>query len=98
MPQGMAGHQQYLELKAQHADAVAIVECHLSGRDALKCRAPNLRVSVGVKLCNAAHMIEVVMGDQDVAEHPARVLLQPGQHRRGITRIDHGTALVGGVL
>ena len=54
MPQGMAGHQQYLELKAQHLDAVAIVECHLSGRDALKCRAPNLRVSVGVKLCNPA--------------------------------------------
>ena len=94
----MAGYQQDLELQAQYLDAVAVVECHLSGRYGLKRRPPDLRVSVCVKLRDTAYMIEMVMGDQNVAEDPVRVPGQPLQNRRGITRVDHGAALLGSVL
>ena len=98
MPQRMTGHQHYLKLQTQHSNALALVECHLSGRNGLKRRTPDLRVSVCVKLRDAAHMIEVVMGNQYVAQNPVRVPGQPLQNRRGITRVDHGTALLGSVL
>jgi len=43
-------------------------------------------------------MIEVMMGDQDIAELPVRVSFQPGLHRRRITGVDHGAALAAGIL
>ncbi|MNG23387.1 hypothetical protein D3C84_1079850 [compost metagenome] len=43
-------------------------------------------------------MIGVVMGDQDVAELPARVGGEPGQHRRGVARIDHRAVAAGMIL
>ena len=42
---------------------------------------------------HAADVVMMMVGDQDIAEHPARMRSQPGLHWRGIARIDHGATL-----
>jgi hypothetical protein len=40
----------------------------------------------------------VMVGDQDVAERPARVGLEPSEYRFGITRVDDSAVLGAWVL
>ncbi|MCY1183009.1 hypothetical protein D9M73_235940 [compost metagenome] len=43
-------------------------------------------------------MVVMMVGDQDIGQRPARMGVEPGQHRRGIAGVDHGTAARAGIL
>ena len=94
----MAWHGVHVEVPAQHADTVVIVQGHIPRRDLFVGRAVDLGAGGIFQLLDTAYMIMVMVGDQDVAEGPRRILLEPGQHWRGIAGVDHGAALGGGVL
>ena len=98
MTQCVAWYEKYVELQAQHFNGIIVIERHVSPRNVLKCRAPDLGVSVLSKWQNPADMVGVVVGDQNVTEDPARMLDQPVHNRCGVARIDHGATLIRCVL
>ena len=98
VPQGMARHGIHVEIPAQYADAVVIVQVDVPRRDLLVGRAIDLGAGHTFDLLHAADMIMVMVGDQDIAEVPLGVLLEPGQYGSGIAGVDHGATVGMGVL
>ncbi|MNP70289.1 hypothetical protein D3C76_1665060 [compost metagenome] len=98
MPQGMARHGVDIEVPAEHADLVVVMQGLVPRRDVFAGRAVNGGVRRILQRLDAADMIMVMVGDQDIAQDPARMGLEPGLYRCGVTRVDHGAALGGVVL
>ncbi|MNJ53125.1 hypothetical protein D3C77_485030 [compost metagenome] len=98
MPQRVARHRQYLESHAQHGHLVAFVQRQVTAGNALVGRAADPCAGQLLELFHAADMVVVVVGDQDIAQHPLGVGGQPALHRAGITRIDHRAAAFGSIL
>lgn len=81
-----------MEAASQHLDVRAVVQGQVAGRDVFPRRAADAGAGRGFQRGHAADVVRVVVGDEDVAELPVAMRLQPGQYRRGIARIDHGAA------
>jgi hypothetical protein len=89
---------QYAPLEPEDFDALAVFQCDVAAGNILQCRAEHARATGLLQFSHAPDMVGVMVGHQDVGESPARVLRQPLQDWRGIARIDHGAALLAGIL
>lgn len=98
VPQRMARYREHGQLKAEHFNAGVVVQSDISRGDVFRCWAVDLRPGGLLERSDAADMVIVMVGDQNVGQLPARVGLKPGQDRRGIARIDHGTVALCSVL
>ena len=98
MPQGVAGDGKDIEVPAQHADAVVVLEGHVPQRDGFAGWTVDCRVCRFFELLDAADVVMMMMSDQNITQHPTRMRGEPGLHWRGIARIDHGAALGAVVL
>ena len=93
MPQGVSRYGVDLEIQAEHAERVVVIERHIPRWDVFTGRAMDGGARCVFQHLDAADMIMVMVGDQYVAQGPAWVGVEPGLHGRGITRVDHGAAL-----
>ncbi|MNE60285.1 hypothetical protein D3C80_1554210 [compost metagenome] len=98
MPEGMAGDGNDLEGQAQYADLVAVVQCHVTDRNTLAGRAADPGSGPLFELLDTADMVVVVVGDEDVLQHPTRMGVEPGDDRAGIAGIDHRASAFGSIL
>lgn len=98
VPQCMAGDLDDLEVTAQHADSVAILEGDVPRRDIFTGRAVDGSVCRFFELFDTADMVMMMVSDQNIAQYPFRMRREPGLDRRGISRIDDGTTPGVGVL
>ncbi|MDT4864872.1 hypothetical protein FQZ97_996460 [compost metagenome] len=98
MAQGMAGDLEYLELESQDAHHIAVHQGLVTGGDRFPLRAKHPGAAGRFQLGDTADMVAMVVGDQDVGQRPVGMGLQPGQHRRGVTGVDHRAAAGCGVL
>ncbi|MNP33156.1 hypothetical protein D3C76_1263750 [compost metagenome] len=87
-----------LEIQTQDAHAGVVAQGQVTPGDALVGRAANPRSGGFLELLDTTDMVVMVMGNQNVAQLPARVPFEPGQHRCRIAWVDHRTALVGRIL
>ncbi|MOA02368.1 hypothetical protein D3C78_1218160 [compost metagenome] len=73
MPGGMPGHVQHLPLAVEHAQALVVLEGDIAPGNLLQGRAEHPCAGLRFERRNAAGVVVVVVGDQDVAELPARM-------------------------
>ncbi|MNH25624.1 hypothetical protein D3C81_1582840 [compost metagenome] len=98
MPQGVAGYRQHLESHTQHVHPVAFVQCQVAAGNAFVGGATDPCAGQLPEPLHTADMVIVVVGDEDVAQHPFGVGSQPALHRAGIARVDHRTTAFGSIL
>ncbi|MNE52579.1 hypothetical protein D3C80_1472560 [compost metagenome] len=83
---------------AEHLDLVAFAQGQIARGDLFLRRAEYPCPGGRLQRLDAAHMVGVMVGDQNIAQSPVRVAVQPGQHRRRITGVDHRAAALREVL
>lgn len=94
----MARHCQHPEGYAQHGDLVAFVQRQVAAGNTFVGRAADTRIGQLLEPFHAADMVVVVVGNQDIAEHPLGIGRQPVLHRAGVTWVDHRAAAFGSIL
>src|SRR5690606_31583569 len=97
MPQGMPGHLHDLERMIKHVNNVGIAQCLIAHRDFFRGGAIDARCCFSLKCRGAAHMVEMMVSDENVGEPPVRVCRQPRLHGCGITRLDYSAFFTGRV-
>lgn len=80
------------EIQPQHCDDVMVDKRNVARRDGFRLRPQHSGVRHLLDLRDTAYVIVVMMRDQDIGELMIRVIVQPGQHRGCVSRIDHGAA------
>ncbi|MCY1555586.1 hypothetical protein D9M68_922620 [compost metagenome] len=98
MAEGVAGHVDDLESQAEHFDAIAVVQGQVAGRNAFRRRPEHAGAGAFLQTRHAAHMVGMVVGDDDVAQSPVRMGGQPFLDGAGIARVDHRATTVGYIL
>ena len=86
----MTRHQQYIKGQVQHNDLIVIVQGDITGRNGFIGRPRDPGAGCLLDGHYAAHMVIVVVGNQNIGQLPVGIVLQPLKHRGGIARIDHG--------
>lgn len=88
----------HYKFKAQHGQSVIVDQRDIACRYGFGCRAQHARRGRLLEFRNAAHMIIVVVGDQDIGQPVVGILRQPAQHRLRVARIDDSALLARKVL
>ena len=93
MAEGVAGYGNHLQLQAEQVQAIAVAEGTVAAGDVLVCGAPDAALGGRLEGVDAANMVGVVMGHQNVAEAVFRVSTEPGDYRPGVARVNRGNLL-----
>ena len=92
MAAGVPRDLQRFELAAQHLDSVAVTDSGISHGDALLVRPDHAGPGGCLERLDPADVIRMVMGDENIAELPPRVLAQPVKDGRCVSGVDYGAA------
>ncbi|MNI64442.1 hypothetical protein D3C73_1198850 [compost metagenome] len=98
MTQRVPRYCQNLEGHAHRGHFVTFVQGKVAARNTLVGRAADPRTGQFFQPLDTAHVVIVVVGDQNILQHPVGIGGQPCLHGGGITRIDHRAAAFGSIL
>src|SRR5690554_4450034 len=98
MAQGVPWNMHNLQLMPQYADRLPVNSGQIAVADVFTGRSNHSGAGCLLDLLDAASMIAVVVGNQNVAQLPVGIVLQPLKYRPGITWIDHGATFAFRIL
>ncbi len=96
--EGMAGHGDHLDALAEHFAGIAVVQRQVERGNPAAGRTEHAAAAAALERGDTTGVVVMMMGDEDVAQLPVRIALQPVLHRLGVTRIDHRATPLGDVL
>ena len=89
---------QDFEARTQHLQLLAIGQRHIDRADAFVGRCADSGAAALLEGGDAAGVVGMMVGDQDIGEAPVRMGVEPGQDGGGIAGIDHDRLSCRGVL
>lgn len=98
MPQRVAWNRMHHKFQAQHGQSVIVDQRDVARRYVLGRWTQHTRRGQLLEFRDTAHMIIVVVRDQDIGQPVIGILRQPAQHRLCVARIDDSALLARKVL